>query len=86
MESWNQCDGRGHMPADAQTITWTCYRCGAAGEISLLHNDTLALAEAAIRSGHERRDAKCHARRGIGKVKAIQDGKTIAFSTKHEHP
>jgi hypothetical protein len=73
------------MLADEPQIAWTCYRCGAAGVISQTHNDTLELVEAAIRSGHERKDANCHARRGIEKVKAIQHGKTITFSTRSEH-
>jgi hypothetical protein len=67
-------------------ISWSCYRCGATGELPQAHHDTLALVEAAIRCGHERKDADCHARRGIGKVKAVQNGKTLTFSTNHEHP
>jgi hypothetical protein len=71
--------------SDVQRITWMCYRCGAAGIVVQQPDDSLELVEAAIRTGHERKDATCHARRGIAKVKASLDGKTITFSTNNEH-
>lgn len=60
-------------------IEWRCSRCREGGKFANLPDTTLSHVRQAVRRGHERRAPACHDRRGITKVKALFNGRTISF-------
>lgn len=61
-------------------VPWGCDRCRAVGMVRVTPGETIEETREAIARGHERRDARCHAKHGIRGVRAVQNGKTVRFA------